>query len=182
MEGLIFVGAVAVTDPPRPGAIDAVRTLRKAGIKVAMITGDAATTATAIAAEVGIISMHDADGNVMAPPDTLASAGFLRKQVPPANYSNAPKGRDGSRMLLAEVANPIVPPRIANDVPSAIAPSAVAVATMETHDRKSQSIVVQGPELKAMPAAAWDFIFSHDELVFARTTPEQVRFAVRDYM
>ena len=53
-RGLTYVGLVALVDPPRPEAIAAVRACRQAGIAVKMITGDHATTASAIAARVGL--------------------------------------------------------------------------------------------------------------------------------
>ena len=53
--GLEFVGVVGIADPPRPEAIEAIASCHSAGIRVKMITGDHAGTATAIAREMGII-------------------------------------------------------------------------------------------------------------------------------
>ena len=50
-----FTGLVAMLDPPRPAAISSVESCHKAGIDVKMITGDHAATASAIAAQVGIL-------------------------------------------------------------------------------------------------------------------------------
>lgn len=50
---LCFVGFAAMIDPPRPEAMQAVKECRKAGIRVAMITGDHKLTAMAIARELG---------------------------------------------------------------------------------------------------------------------------------
>ncbi|HZK32527.1 MAG TPA: HAD-IC family P-type ATPase, partial [Corynebacterium sp.] len=52
--GFTFVGLYGMIDPPREEAIAAVGTVQEAGIRVRMITGDHASTATAIAREVGI--------------------------------------------------------------------------------------------------------------------------------
>ncbi|MCC6821099.1 MAG: cation-translocating P-type ATPase [Verrucomicrobia subdivision 3 bacterium] len=57
---LVFVGLSGMYDPPRPEAKVAVAKCLAAGIRVVMITGDHPDTATAIARELGIASVHDA--------------------------------------------------------------------------------------------------------------------------
>jgi magnesium-transporting ATPase (P-type) len=54
-QGLTLLGLVALEDPPRHGAADALAACRRAGIRVAMVTGDHPSTARAIAAEVGLL-------------------------------------------------------------------------------------------------------------------------------
>ena len=51
---LIFLGLLAMKDPLRPEAAEAVRLCRQAGIRTAMITGDHKETAIAIARELGV--------------------------------------------------------------------------------------------------------------------------------
>jgi sodium/potassium-transporting ATPase subunit alpha len=53
--GLVFVGLVALMDPPKPNVPDAVAQCKQAGIRVIMVTGDHPLTATAIAKQVGIL-------------------------------------------------------------------------------------------------------------------------------
>jgi magnesium-transporting ATPase (P-type) len=53
-RGLELLGLVALEDPPRPAARDALDRCRAAGIKVAMITGDHPRTALAIARDVDL--------------------------------------------------------------------------------------------------------------------------------
>jgi len=53
-EEMVFLGLVAMTDPPREGVPEAIARCRRAGIGVAMVTGDHATTATAIAERIGL--------------------------------------------------------------------------------------------------------------------------------
>jgi magnesium-transporting ATPase (P-type) len=54
VEGLTLLGLVAIIDPPRQEAIEAVAQCRAAGIRVKMITGDHGVTASAIATQLGM--------------------------------------------------------------------------------------------------------------------------------
>ncbi|KAL8766759.1 MAG: hypothetical protein Q9209_006551 [Squamulea sp. 1 TL-2023] len=53
-EGLTFAGIVGMNDPPRNGVDRSIRRLISGGVKVIMITGDAETTALAIARKLGM--------------------------------------------------------------------------------------------------------------------------------
>ena len=53
--GLVFLGIMALVDPPRPAVPAAVEKCKTAGIKVIMVTGDHPVTAQAIAYKVGIL-------------------------------------------------------------------------------------------------------------------------------
>jgi P-type Ca2+ transporter type 2C len=55
---LILYGLVAMADPPRPEAAQAVAAAQQAGIHPIMITGDHPATARAIAARLGILNGH----------------------------------------------------------------------------------------------------------------------------
>ncbi|BBX97080.1 cation-translocating P-type ATPase [Mycobacterium lacus] len=55
-EGLRLLGLVALEDPPRDDVPASLKACRRAGVKVAMVTGDHPATATAIADEVGLRS------------------------------------------------------------------------------------------------------------------------------
>ncbi|MBS3910669.1 MAG: HAD-IC family P-type ATPase [Hydrogenophaga sp.] len=54
LDGLTLLGLVAIIDPPRQEAIEAVAQCRAAGIRVKMITGDHGVTASAIATQLGM--------------------------------------------------------------------------------------------------------------------------------
>ncbi len=59
---LVFIGFMAMIDPPRASAVQAVRVCRAAGIQVKMITGDHAVTAAAIADQIGLHGMTTENG------------------------------------------------------------------------------------------------------------------------
>lgn len=52
---LVFLGFVSIYDPPREEVKEAIRLAKRAGITIAMITGDNPLTAQAIATEIGLI-------------------------------------------------------------------------------------------------------------------------------
>jgi Ca2+-transporting ATPase len=56
---LTLLGLVGLIDPPRPEAREAIAKCRRAGIEVAMVTGDHPLTALAIARELGIAGAED---------------------------------------------------------------------------------------------------------------------------
>lgn len=57
-SSLTLVGLIAFHDPPRADAASAIADCRRAGVRVAMLTGDHPVTARAIAAEVGLLTDH----------------------------------------------------------------------------------------------------------------------------
>jgi len=60
-SAMTLLGLVAMMDPPRPEAREAVRTCETAGIRAVMITGDHPLTAASVARELGILT----DGHVV---------------------------------------------------------------------------------------------------------------------
>lgn len=59
LENLVFLGMVAMIDPVRPEAREAVARCRDGGISVAMVTGDHPATARAIGADLGLCGPKD---------------------------------------------------------------------------------------------------------------------------
>lgn len=62
-KDMVFLGFVAIEDPPREGVREAIAVCRKAGIKVKMITGDNKQTASAIANQIGLDRGKIMEGN-----------------------------------------------------------------------------------------------------------------------
>jgi cation-transporting ATPase I len=58
VDRLDFLGLLALADPVRPAAAEALTDLRRAGVDVVMLTGDHPSTAESIAAELGILDTH----------------------------------------------------------------------------------------------------------------------------
>lgn len=147
VDDLILIGLVAIADPPRTSTAPAVRALREAGVKIVMVTGDAETTAEAIARQVGIVTL----GAVHRPERDLWGRGDARH-------------RSAARAPLPFTS--AEPPALTDIVvPAASSPAATAPA--------SSAVVVTGPELTRFSATDWEWLLLHPEIVLARTTPEQ---------
>jgi len=58
-DDLVFLGAVGLLDPPRADVSAAIADCQRAGVRVVMVTGDQAATASYIAAQVGILEEGD---------------------------------------------------------------------------------------------------------------------------
>ena len=69
-------GFVAVADPIKPGAADAIANLHALGLKIVMATGDNATTAKAVASQLGIDEVRAG----MRPEEKLALIDELQRQ------------------------------------------------------------------------------------------------------
>ncbi|KAK2014604.1 Na,H/K antiporter P-type ATPase [Colletotrichum eremochloae] len=132
-SGLTLVGLVGIVDPPRPEIPEVMNTLRGAGIRIFMVTGDFALTAAAIARECNIISV--------------------------------PRSHIDDITALQRVTH--VDPSIKQ-----------AIDDLESSPR--QAIVLSGPELITLNEEQWDQLAQYQEIVFARTTPEQKLRIVRE--
>jgi sodium/potassium-transporting ATPase subunit alpha len=115
LDGLTFVGLMALLDPPRESVPEAVRKCQQAGIKVIMVTGDHPVTAKAIAKQVSII-------------------------------------RNPTREEIAQERG---------------------IPVEEVDPNEAKAIVVPGSQIADLVEEDWDRILSHQEIVFARTSPQQ---------
>ncbi|KAI9829584.1 MAG: hypothetical protein M1819_006089 [Sarea resinae] len=137
--GLELVGLVGIVDPPRDEIPDVVRTLRNAGIKVFMVTGDFKLTAQAIAAQCGIITQ---------PFEQIEDPSVLRS-APSSHLSAGIEGLSHNSIRCPDA-------------------------------RSTRSIVLSGSDMMTMDDDHWDNLHGFDEVVFARTTPEQKLRIVRE--
>ncbi|KAK6334092.1 hypothetical protein TWF696_002594 [Orbilia brochopaga] len=129
---LCLVGLVGIVDPPRDDIPWVISTLRRAGVRIFMVTGDFKLTAQAIAREIGIFTVEDSR-------------------------------IDGYEDLQSE-------------------PIAIVDAEKQAHDTAPlKAIVLSGPDLQEMNESQWKSLCTYDEIVFARTTPEQKIRIVQEF-
>ena len=117
---LELIGIIGIVDLPRSEIPEIIRTLRGAGIKVHMVTGDFKLTAQAIETECGIISV---------PRDAVEDATALSYVTP--------------------------------------------TDTISRTSNTTRAIAISGEELKGLDEDQWSKLCAYDEIVSARTTPEQ---------
>ncbi|MFM9785500.1 magnesium-translocating P-type ATPase, partial [Streptomyces scabiei] len=70
-DGLVLAGWCAFVDPPKPSAPAALARLAQAGVRVKLVSGDAAAVAQHLAAQVGLPHDRVLTGDVIA---TLSDA------------------------------------------------------------------------------------------------------------
>ncbi|KAJ3309037.1 hypothetical protein HDV04_000543 [Boothiomyces sp. JEL0838] len=81
IKGLTLVGMLSIRDPPRKETLPTVNAMKKAGIRVFMVTGDFELTAFSIAKQVGIVTTENAY--------SIADLPQLKKDNPlPPNLKN----------------------------------------------------------------------------------------------
>ena len=73
ITGLVFLGMMAMVDPPRPSVPQAVADCHRAGIHVIMVTGDHPVTAMAISRSLGLVTLPNL---TTAPPDETDFSGY----------------------------------------------------------------------------------------------------------
>ncbi|CEP00981.1 unnamed protein product (mitochondrion) [Plasmodiophora brassicae] len=129
---LTVVGLVAICDPPRDDVPAAVATMRTAGVRVFMVTGDFQLTAEAIARQVGIVTADRVD-----------------------RLGDARADREAYKRVSQLAGHDMKP-----------AP--------QTAPQQRRAIVLTGDDVADLDSSDWDVIVTvYEEIVFARTTPEQ---------
>ena len=120
---------IAVADPIKAGSLAAVQAMQAQGLKVAMITGDNARTANAIARQLGI-------GTVLA-------------EVLPAGKSDAVKALQAGGQKVAFVGDGI------NDAPAlAVADVGLAIGTGTDVAVETADVILMSGDLRGVPNAA----------------------------
>lgn len=109
LEGLTLLGLVGMIDPLRPQVADAVATARRAGVRVAMVTGDHPATAAAIARQLGLVDdAHDGTAGAAADgqdatdgSDGVVVGAALARIVPPDDDPDGSRAADSPEFVAA---------------------------------------------------------------------------------
>ncbi|CAF3936314.1 unnamed protein product [Adineta steineri] len=179
-----FIGMFSLLDPARPEVPDAVLKARRAHIRIAMVTGDHPTTAAAIAKEVNIFSKQiSIDGGT----DTLkiernneighTQAHFMRNTntclethiVSERTTSIQVKGikRTSNLKMKSNIFKRIL------DWLLFYLRDPNQVKDIDKLKLIPYGVVVTGGDIHSMDDYMWDWVLSHQEIVFARASPEQ---------
>jgi len=188
-----FIGLFSLLDPPRPEVPDAVLKARRAQIRVAMVTGDHPTTAKSIAKQVNILTTEIADINGVdtfklednangQPVLNLYRNDKLIQQHEPGEVARTDSLSKNAKEMIKTASidagdlEPEEPPwykRAWFTCRNQFKEPKTDVEPTEKMEYIPYAIVVAGAEINHMDDFMWDWVLSHQELVFARTTPEQ---------
>jgi len=154
-----FVGMVGIIDPPKDGIFNVMKKCKQAGVKVFMVTGDFGLTAVAIARQVGIFSSKD--------PDQLGNVRTIIEQVPQKFRSFDLRSIKQSSFVIEGGIDmnklEILPPK----------PEPKKRKVHELKEGEINSLLLNGADLDYLTPDDWLFVTKYDEVVFARTSPEQ---------
>ncbi|KAI9208515.1 uncharacterized protein BJ171DRAFT_489165, partial [Polychytrium aggregatum] len=167
INDLTLVGLLGIVDPPRPETRGTVETCRKAHIRVAMVTGDFSSTAVAIARDVGIITALKVD--------TVASLPNAVNRV-----KKVEKPQKKSIFSIFSRSKPTATP-VGEEKTKAEKKITYLRPNIEEIEEDGRAIVISGSELGGLTDSDWDKICSYQELVFARTSPEQKLQIVEEF-
>ena len=180
-EGLVFLGLMALVDPPREAVPGAVAKCKTAGIKVIMVTGSCPVWKSSRRRCDSCVPRSRGSRETTSSSDD-ASAGT------PSRPSERPK-RGHDLPLIVEFHagdHPGTAEAIAYKVGILWSPTARKIEEMNAAEglqpgdvgyqdpALAQAIVVPGWEISDDdPVEKWDAILEHPQIVFARTSPQQ---------
>ncbi len=151
--GWVWLGLVALADPPRAGVNDALRAFHEAGIKTRMVTGDQRTTAYAIGRDIGLweegetAEVWDAsstEGN--APLDERMLRSHVFSRVSPSQKLEIVQALQRAGHIVAMTGDGI------NDGPALKASDVgVALGSQSTETaRESADLILRNDDLRAL--------------------------------
>ncbi|KAG8735312.1 hypothetical protein FRC10_010750 [Ceratobasidium sp. 414] len=148
---LTIVGLLGLIDPLKEDIIETVRVCRGAGIRFFMVTGDHPATAVAIAAQAGIVSGNPDAIHHLSDLDSSLDEKLIPKYDPDAQFD-----------------------QLSSDSNSDIEKGPATKKLMK-------SIVITGADMMAISSSQMEQLCQYDEIVFARTSPEQKLRIVHEF-
>ena len=178
-----FVGMYGLLDPPRAEVAGAIQKAHIAGVRVAMLTGDHATTALSIARQVNIIPTEvvaeEQIHTLRLAQDSLGRA--VVEIVQGGKVLNTHVLGSSSLTPDKPVAVPTSEPRTYVSRVGAYVRSSMVKKEIEPRiEATPTGAVITGNDLRLFDDFLWDWALRHRYLVFARTTPEQKLKIVRE--
>jgi sodium/potassium-transporting ATPase subunit alpha len=166
LQDLTLVGLIGIRDPPRADVKGAVGTIRAAGVRVFMVTGDFMITAVAIAKQVCLYLCHSWRYIYCMPLqvgiitqdryDTINN--LARSETSSDDEKNIKETKETTKVSI----RPVTDMKPAEDDPI-------------------RALVLTGDDLEQLTMADWSMILTdYTEIVFARTTPEQKLLIVEE--
>ena len=179
-SGYSFVGIFGLLDPPRERVGESIRKAHTAGVRVAMLIGDHATTARSIARQVHIISTAIRDGDIHTLRLAQNSLGRAVMEVMQGGHTVSTHllGQAKTSTEAAVVVREEPRTYVAN-VDAYVKSRLVSKAIEPRLPTTVSAAVITGNELRVFDDFLWDWALRDRYLVFARTTPEQRRNATR---
>ncbi|UJR28029.1 hypothetical protein I4U23_009288 [Adineta vaga] len=189
-EGYTFIGLFCLLDPPRVEVPDAVHKAREAKIRIAMVTGDHPTTSIAIGTQVNILTPEIYQANGV---DTFQLVGVDVPTGRPIvqllrNGNLLDTHILGTINRLEETKKKTTKIRLTTDDENKTPVSWIKRTweyinfyfsdPKETTERSAKQVlipyamVVKGSDFAYMDEYIWTWVLSHQELIFARTSPE----------
>ena len=172
-----FVGMYGLLDPPREQVADSIQKAHIAGVRVAMLTGDHATTAMSIARQVHIIPSsavpEEEIHTLRLAQDSLGRAVMeivQNDQVVSSHVlgrTSDVKKTDDPEKVMAERRT------FVGKVGAWVKTSLVSKPIEPRIQTTPTAAVITGNDLRVFDDWMWDWALRHRYLVFARTSPEQ---------
>ena len=160
---LTIIGMVAIVDPPRAESAETVRVCRGAGIRFFMVTGDFPVTAAAIAREIGIFSSENP--HTIENLDHSRNIADIPKYITKNNYDNVK--HDEEHLSSAGSSITIDNKKENSEV---MADNSIA-----------KSLLISGSDLIRLNDAQWEQVCQYEEIVFARTSPDQKLRIIKEF-
>ncbi|KAI9472200.1 MAG: hypothetical protein EXX96DRAFT_642713 [Benjaminiella poitrasii] len=164
---LTVISMITIVDPPRPESAETVRICRNAGIRFFMVTGDFPTTAAAIARNIGIFTTEHPHTiqdlySYKNIEDTDMYTGYRQEKIISSN--------NGSQHA------PIVVDDIENNLDES------SKGTMDLmNNKKTTSLLLSSIDMITLNDAQWDQLCQYEEIVFARTSPDQKLQIIKEF-